>query len=131
MIDIFNELFTLLDTTLHNYNANIETATVFTNMPSSYPFVSLEEIGNSVHEQTSNCKVENHADIEYEVNIYTQDPNKKGNADEIAGIVDTFFASLGFVRMSKTPMQSSDETTYRIVLRYMGVVSQNHVIYRR
>lgn len=131
MINIFNELFTLLDATLQAFNSNIETDCVYVNMPNHYPFVSLEETNNSVFTQSSNCKVENHADIEYEVNIYTQDPNKKSEADGIADVVDTFFASLGFVRTSKIPIQNSDETTYRISLRYEGIVSKDHVIFRR
>lgn len=131
MINIFNELFTLLDASLTALEMDIETSSVYTNMPSHYPFVSLEEIDNRVYEETSNCNVENHAEVDYEVNIYTQEPNKKTNADKIAEAVDTLFASLGFVRQTKNSMQSSDETTYRIIIRYIGIVSQNHKIYRR
>ena len=132
MINIFNELFTLLKNTLATYDPNIKTASVYTNMPSSYPFVSFEEINNSVHEQTSDsCDIEEHADIEYEVNIWTQNPQKKSQADDISNVVDNLLKSYNFVRTTRNPFQSPDETTYRVVIRYSGVVSKDHTIYRR
>lgn len=132
MIDIFNELFTMFVNALANYDSTIETASVYTNVPSKYPFASLEEINNSNYEITSDsCDIENHAELDYEVNIYTQNPKKKSKGDGIAQVVDNLFKSLGFRRLSKNPMQNQDETTYRIVLRYSGVVSKDHVVYRR
>lgn len=132
MIDIFNQLYTSLGNALREHDSTIKTASVYTNMPSIYPFVSLEEIGNAVYEQTSDsCDIENHADIEYEVNIYTQNPKKKSKGDGIAQVVDTFFKTSGFIRMTRNILQSQDETTYRIILRYRGVVSKDHVVYRR
>lgn len=132
MIDIFNELYTLFVDTLLAYDNKIETGGVYTNAPSKYPFASLEEIDNAVYELTSDsCDIENHAEVEYEVNIYTQNKLKKSKGDGIAQVVDNLFKSLGFIRMSRNVLQSQDETTYRIILRYRGVVSKEKVIYRR
>ena len=132
MIDIFNELFTLLKNTLATYDTSIKTASVYTNMPSSYPFVSFEEIDNRVYELTSDsCDVEEHAQMDFEVNIYTQNPQKKSKADGIANVVDELLKTYNFVRTTKNVFQSPDETTYRIVIRYSGVVSKDHTIYRR
>lgn len=132
MIDIFNELYTYLHTALITYDENIKMSSVYTNMPSSYPFVSMEEIENSVYEQTSDsCETENHASVDYEINVYTQNPNKKSEGDKLAQIVDNLFKENGFVRTSRNVLQSNDETKYRIILRYHGIVSKDHVIYRR
>ena len=132
MIDIFNELYDLFDDTLTAHDSAIETGVVFTNEPSSYPFASLEEIDNSVYELSSDsCDIENHAQVDYEVNIYTQGDDKKSKGDGIAQVVDNLFKSLGFVRTTKNVFQSQDETTYRIIIRYSGVVSKDEVIYRR
>lgn len=132
MINIFNELYTLLTNALAIYDNKIKTSSVYTNTPSSYPFVSLEEIDDSVYEQGSDCcEIENFANKDYEVNIYTQNPNKKSIADGISQVVDTLMKSKGFIRVTKTPLQDTNETTYRIVLRYSGVVSKDHIIYRR
>jgi hypothetical protein len=132
MINIFNELYTYLVNTLASYDGTIKTSSVYTNTPSSYPFVSFEEIEDSVYEQGSDCcEIENFANKDYEINIYTQNPNKKSEADGIAQVVDALMKSKGFTRISRTPLQDTNETTYRIVLRYSGVVSKDHIIYRR
>lgn len=132
MINIFNEVYTLLVDTLASYNDKIGTSSVYTNTPPTYPFVSFEEINNSVYEQTSDsCDVENHALIEFEANIYTDNPNKKSKGDGIANVIDNLLKQYNFVRLSKNVLQSTDETIYRIVLRYSVVVSKDSVIYRR
>ena len=132
MIDIFNELFTLVANTLTTYDNTISLSSVYTNMPSDYPFVSVEEIEDSVYEQGSDCcEIENFATKDYEINIYTKNPNKKSKGDSIAQVIDTLFKSKGFVRTSKNVFQSENETIYRIIIRYSGVVSQDHRVYRR
>ena len=78
MINIFNEVFTAFDNALTSYDSKISTSSVYINAPSKYPFASLEEIDNSVYEYSSDsCDIENHAVVDYEVNIYTQNPKKK------------------------------------------------------
>ena len=132
MIDIFNELYTLFQNALTTYDSAIETASEYTNSPSHYPFASLEEINNSVYEQTSDsCDVEEHAELDYEVNIYAKGNLRKSKCDGIANAVDNLFKQYNFVRTFKNPIQSGDETAYRIVMRYRGVVSKDHTIYRR
>ena len=132
MISIFNQVYTLLVDALHTHDTDIKTSSVYTNMHSSYPFVSIEEIDNSVYQSGSDCcEIENYANIEFEVNVYTQNKNKKSKGDEISQVVDTLMASKGFTRYSKTILQDTDETTYRIVLRYGGVVSKDNIVYRR
>ena len=132
MINIFNELFTDLKTALIEHDSNIKTSSVYTNTPSQYPFVSMEEIDNSVYELTSDCcEIENHASIDFEINVYTESPNKKSKADKIVNVVDTLFKNKNFVRMSKNIFESNDETKYRVILRYSGIVSKEHIVYRR
>lgn len=132
MINIFNELYTYLVNTLANYDSNIKTSSVYQNVPTEYPFVSFEEIVDAVYSLTSDdCNIENHAQKEYEVNIYTQKPNKKSKADAIANIIDNMMSRYGFTRVSKNAIQDTNETIYRIILRYDGIVSKEHIVYRR
>ncbi len=132
MINIFNELYTYLVNTLTNYDSNIKTSSVYQNVPTEYPFVSFEEIVDAVYPLTSDdCNIENHAQKEYEVNIYTQKPNKKSKADAIANIIDNMMSRYGFTRVSKNAIQDTNETIYRIILRYDGIVSKEHIVYRR
>ncbi len=130
MIDICNELYTLLVNALASYDTNIKTSSVYTNTPSSYPFVSFEEIDNSEYLLTKDlCGNENHAQVDYEINIWTKSPNKKSKGDKILQVVDTLMKRYNFDRMTKNNFQSSDETTYRIVIRYSGIVSKEHKVY--
>lgn len=132
MINIFNELYTYLVDTLADYDSNIKTSSVYQNVPTEYPFVSFEEIVDAVYSLTSDdCNIENHAQKEYEVNIYTQKPNKKSKADAIANIIDNMMSRYGFTRVSKNAIQDTNETIYRIILRYDGIVSKEHIVYRR
>lgn len=132
MIEIFNEVFTRLTTALQLFNHNINTSSVYVNIPSSYPFVSIEEIENTPYQRGEDWQnIENFADIHFEVNIYSKDPQKKTNADKILAVVDDFFNELGFVRTTKTPLQDANETIYRIVVRYNAIVSKNKDVYRR
>ena len=99
MIEITNELYTLLVNALTSYDGTIETSSVYHNVPSKYPFVSFEEIDTNVYEQGSDCcEIENYANVDYEINIYTKNPSKKSKGDSIANVVDNLMKSKGFKR---------------------------------
>lgn len=132
MIYIFNEAYNTLVGKLNDYDNSITTSSVYTNMPTEFPFVSLEEINNSVNQRgMDDDHIENYANVDYEVNIYTQNPKAKAKADEILQVVDTFFTELGFIRMSKNNFKDNSGTTYHIIIRYSAVVSKDHTVYRR
>ena len=133
MIDISNQVYTLVKNALNTYDSSIGTSSVYTNTPSVYPFVSVEEIDNMVDIDTSDsCALENHAEIQYEINIYAKDPLKRSKAYEILQVVDTLLGSYNFTRRSKNDFQEgNNETIYRIILRYTALVSKDHTIYRR
>ena len=132
MIDIFNETYTELVGKLALYDSSIKTSSMYVNMPTEFPFVSLEEIENSVYQNgMDDSEIENFTNIDMEVNIYTQDPLRKSKANDILQVVDTFFKELGFIRMSKNNIQDNTGTTYHIIARYSAVVSKDHIVYRR
>lgn len=131
MIDISNTVYTLVKNALNEFDPSIGTSSTYKNTPSKYPFVSVEEIENMVDTLTSDCEVENHALVQYEINVYAKDPNKKSKATEILQVVDTLLKSYGFVRVSKNNLQDTNETMFQIVARYEAIVSKDHVIYRR
>lgn len=132
MIDIFNQLYTGLTTSLVAYFPNLKTSSTYTNSPATYPFVSVEEIGDSVYENGGDSgDIENFANKDYEINIYTTTPLPKANADKIKKVVDDYMKAIGFTRTTCYPMPTNDEKLYRIVMRYRGVVSKNKTVYRR
>lgn len=132
MLDIENEVFNDLTELLVASFPDITTSSVYTNTPSKYPFVSIEEISSSVNvnEETS-CHIDAITNVGIEVNVYSKDPQKKSNAKAMAKVVDEYMIDKGFYRISKTPMQDDNETIYRLVLRYNGNISLDNKIYRR
>ncbi len=133
MIDVENEIFSKVVSDLKLKYPNVSYASVFTNSPPNYPFVSIEEIDNFIYERSEDSSSnENHVRVTYEINIYVKDNSmKKTEAKNILNIVDSSLLGLGFSRISKIPSQGDDETIYRVVLRYSGVVSKNYEIFRR
>ena len=132
MIDIFNETYNDLVGALAGLVDESNCSSMHVNMPTEFPFVSLEEIGNSVNQRGMDCcEIENFSDIDFEINIYTRGDTRKTNAKEILQVVDTFFRQLGFIRMSKNEIQEDNGATYHIIVRYSAVVSKDHIVYRR
>lgn len=133
MIDIENKLYTSLTDLLANEIKNIHHSSVFVNSPSLYPFVSIEEIDNYTTQKTEDSSnVEKFTTVVYEINVYTSDTTrKKSSAKQITNIIDTYMFNLGFQRLSKSPIQGDNEAIYRVVLRYLAIVSNRHEIFRR
>lgn len=129
MIDIFNEIYTAIKGVLP---ANVKMSSVYTNSPSEYPFVSVEEINNSTYRPTiDGLKNENYAEIDFEFNIITKGEQKKSLGTDLLVLIDTKMNDLGFVRVTKNNFQNTNETIYRIIVRYTAIVSQDKKIYRR
>ncbi len=98
-----------------------------------FPCVIIEEADNSAYDKTQDSgSLENHAVVMYEVNIYSNKVNgRKDECKQIQKIIDCQFEQMGFTRISKTPMTTTNTTVYRIVSRYQAVVSKNKEIFRR
>lgn len=132
MINIHAEVFTRLTDILKVANSKVETSSVYTNSPSSYPFVSIEQFENSVYEQGADCcEMENFANIAFEINCMAQGETRMSECYKLLEVADNFMKSIGFIRESSTPMQDQNETTYRIISRYSAVVGKDHKTYRR
>lgn len=134
MIDIEAEVFTAVCEKLREQYPNIFMTGEYVKSPSSFPCVSLIETDNQsyLRTQTTECS-ENHAQVMYEVNVYSNKAKgKKAECKEILGLIDNVLASLGFTRVFYAPIPNElDATIYRIVARYRAIVSKENVIYRR
>ena len=85
-----------------------------------------------VRTQTSDS-VENHAELMYEVNIYSNKTSgKKSECKDIASLIDNEMAALGFSRTMLQPIPNMDDATiYRMTGRYRAVASKDKLIFRR
>lgn len=134
MIDIENEVFNRVASRVREQFPGIFVTGEYVKSPSSFPAVSLVEMDNSVREATVDSgSNENHANVMYEVNVYSnKTAGKKSECKAIIALIDTEMTAMGFVRSTLTPVQNEyDSTIYRMVGRYRAAVSTNYEIFRR
>lgn len=134
MIDIESEVFNTISEKVREQYPEIFMTGEYVKSPSSFPCVSLIETDNQIYRntRTSGC-IENHAQVVYEVNVYSnKQRGKKAECKEILGFIDKQLEALGFTRTLMTPVPNEvDATIYRMVARYRAIVSKENVIYRR
>ena len=134
MITIENEIFTAIASAVRSTYPGAYVVGEYVKSPSKFPCVSIVEVDNSTYDktQTSGC-FENHANVTYEVNIYSNKTSgKKSECKNIASLIDNEFATLGLSRTMLQPIPNTDDATiYRMTGRYMGVVSKDFKVYRR
>ena len=133
MIDIENSIFTTIATALRERFDDITVSGEDVRTPSTFPFVSIVEADNYVRLNTQDSgSNENHANVMYEINVYSNKTSgKKAECKEILGVIDEILTGLNFARTMKNPVSMDDATVYRLVGRYQASVSKNHTIYRR
>lgn len=133
MIDIENEVFTTIATELRSQFTGINVYGEDVRSPSSFPCVSIVEADNYTLRRTQDSgSNENHANVMYEVNVYSNKTSgKKTECKEIFAVIDEIMLGLGFTRSNKNPVTMDEATIYRIVGRYVAIVSTNQTIYRR
>ena len=134
MINVETEIFNRIAIAVRNEYPNAYVVGEYVKAPARFPCVSIVEMDNTAYErtQTSGC-LENHADISYEVNIYSNKiSGKKSECKNIASLIDNEFATLGMSRTMLQPIPNIDDATiYRMTGRYRGVVSKDKKVFRR
>lgn len=133
MIDIENEVFTKIASELRSRFTGINVYGEDVRSPSQFPCVSVVEADNYTVKSTQDSgSNENHANLMYEVNVYSNKTSgKKTECKEILSVIDDILLGLGFTRTMKNPVSMDDATIYRMVARYTAIVSTNQTIYRR
>lgn len=129
IVDIYNQLYTILDTELTS-------ATVlpsYENYEGDYPLVTISEISNSGVEDTFDSSGEHHNDIDFEINIFTIGNTRRTDAMALRTLVDDIFSGeLKMFRTFSNAVQNyGDRNIYRYVLRYNCEVDANKTIFRR
>lgn len=134
MIDIENELFTKIATALREEFSSIFVTGETVKAPASFPCVSIVEMDNYTLDRTKTSgNVENHANIVYEINVYSnKTTGKKTECKAIFKDIDREMTELGFTRIMRSPVPNMEDLTiYRMVGRYRAVISKNERIYGR
>ena len=134
MIDVENEIFTLVSTAVRAKYPKIYMTGEYLKSPPSFPCVSLIETDNQIYRNTRDSgNIENHVQVLYEVNVYSNKTSgKKSECKAIIALIDSEMESLGFTRTLMNPVPNeADATIYRMVARYRAIISKNKTIYRR
>lgn len=134
MIDIENIVFNTVATKVREVFPDIFIAGEYVMSPPSFPAVSLVEMDNSTRIDTIDSgSNENHANVMYEVNVYSnKTAGKKTECKAIIHLIDEELLRMGFSRGYLRPVPNEyDSTIYRMVGRYDATVSSDLKIYRR
>lgn len=134
MINVESEIFNIVAKAVRNDYPDVYISGEYVKSPPKFPAVSLIEMGNSTYTKTQTSdSVENHAELMYEVNIYSNKKSgKKSECKAIASLIDNELAALNFSRTMLQPIPNMDDATiYRMTGRYKAVVSKDSKIYRR
>lgn len=126
MIDIENIVFTKLAHALRAAYNGISVYGEFVEVPASFPCVTIVEADNAVYERTRDLSgVEHHAQVMYEINIYTNDSQgKKSKAKSISNMIDGMMADMLFTRTFRGQTPNIDRSIYRITMRYQAIVRE-------
>ena len=134
MIDIENAVFNRVVMRVREVFPDIFMTGEYVKSPPFFPAVSMVEMDNSTRVETIDSgSNENHTNVMYEVNVYSnKTAGKKTECREILALIDEEMLAMGFSRSTMTPVPNEyDSTIYRMVVRYRATVSSNHKIYRR
>lgn len=134
MINVENEIFgTLYEALMSEYPETYVTGE-YVNAPAQMPCVSIIEADNLSYMRTRDtASNENHVEVLYEVNIYSNKvAGRKNEAKALLTIVDSKLDEMGFTKvMTSVIPNEADSTIFRIVARYRAIISKDKVIYRR
>jgi hypothetical protein len=121
MIDIENRVFQMCADAFRAAYPNGYIAGEYVSQPPKFPAVSVVEMDNLVHARAiDNGKIENAADLMYQVDVYSnKTTGKKAQAKAIIALLDEVLAQHRFVRTFCNPVQNfNDATIYRMTARY-------------
>ena len=126
MIDIENKVYTTVANAVWTSYPSMSVSGSYTEIPSSFPFVSIVEVGNTTYRPSQdNQLLEHHARLLYEINVYSDKTDtRKATAKSIAAIIDTAMQNMKFTRVYMQPTPNVDTSIYRIVLRYEAIVQE-------
>lgn len=132
MIDVETIIFNQIAGALRSSYDGIWVSGEVTDLPASFPAVTIVEQDNSVVGRMRTTNIENAAALMYEVNVYSNTIGyKKAEAKAIMAAVDAEFARLGFSRTMCNPISNlQDAKIYRMIARYQADVDKDFWVYQ-
>ena len=134
MIDVNNEVFTNVATTVRDNYAGVTVIGEYVRKPSKFPTVTLDEISNvMVDTLEDSSNEEKFAGVTYRLQVFSNKQNgKKAEAREIFATADAEMRRMGFRRVSYTTTpEIYKSTVYEITATYEAIVSWDGFVYVR
>lgn len=130
MIQIENELFTEIATSLRNKFDGIYVTGEYVKAPAKFPHVSIVESDNYITTaHLDSADKEKYATVMYEVNVYSNKTSgKKTECKSIMAVIDEMMYGMNFKRIAMTPVPNlEDATIYRLTARYRAETDGTHI----
>lgn len=134
MIDIESILFSEISTAVREQFGTLFITGEYVKSPPSFPCVSLVEVSNTTVKNTlTSQNYENHAELMYELNVYSnKSKGKKAECKDITAFIDDMMIARNFTRTMLEPVPNEDGATiYRMLGRYRAIVSHDNILFRR
>ena len=133
MIDIENDVINLVTETVHAEWTTAFVGGEYTEYPSSFPAVTVEEIDNRVYQRMRTENIENAVTVTYQINVFSNKAGqRKSEAKSIMNAIDAVLTAKGFTRiMTEHVPNLNDSKIFRYVARYEAVVGphgSNHFL---
>lgn len=124
MIDIENDVFTIVATALRAQFPGVFVSSEYVASSAAFPAVTLIESENYVDTSMSTVHIEDCAIVMYSLSVYSnKTTGKKTEAKKISNFADEEMRKLGFTRISRVQVPNlADATIYRLESRYEAVV---------
>ena len=134
MIDILNELFTAVASSVREAHPGVMVTGEYTRQPSKFPALTLDEIQNVMVDQLEESSdQETFSALTYRLQVFSNKASgKKAEARAIFATADSVMRRLGFRRVTYTTTpEIYDSTVYSISATYEAVADVNGTIYKR
>lgn len=133
MIDMEAEVFDTVKNRVIKVCPEVDMASEYVPVPSSFPHASIYEADNHPLAETQDTShMERHAVLMYQVDVYSNRVSgKKTECRKIMAEIDDAMAGMGFTRTTMTPVPNmNDATIYRLTARYTVLADEKYT-YRR
>jgi hypothetical protein len=129
MINAENYVFTIVADKLEELFPNIFVASDSVPIPGTLPAVSLVQIRNVPYWKSMDENTENHADVIYEANVYSNlNTGKKSQCIKIFEVINGILQERGFFRIDfKNIPNFEDRGIHRLLGRWRGIHNDRFV----
>lgn len=127
MIDIENDVFEVVKSTVNEYFPSAIVAGQYDELSNTFPAVTVAEVDNRVFERMRTDNIENAAIVTYEISVYSNRViARKSEAKQIMNRIDSVMSHYGFTRVMKSQVPNLvDSKVFRLLARYSAAVGPN------